>query len=566
MKWKLVIILILWKSHGFIIAQGRLMNEDSSIMHTSKIVDKKLYRKWSKLVKQGYLFSSIDSQYQPMDSTSIWQLKSFKRYDSLFLRVIIDSNQKEEYGFKGYSFQKVQLKLDELINHYIRSGYLKSTYQFDTILAKNENIIISYRLKLGRRYVVDSFLIHQTSTYANWQFLNKYIHRYLRSSGNFDWQELVEQLRYFDFIEMEKLPDFTVLDSTAILNIYVKERKLNQANAILGFLPNAYNTSQLEITGDVKLGFINLFKKGVSLDINWQKNLNNSQFLYTRLTVPYILNTKLGLGGSFNLEKFDTSYIRLYYHFGLNYNIHYNQVLSFNYKRNSSTIIGLDQQAILNGILPSYLDYNTDEFGIGYRISKLNRPIFPRKGWTIDANFSAGNKTTAVNSRISELKDLNGQSMAKLYDSIPLSQFAFSISIDLNKYVSLGKSFVLNTRLNAKGWFSETISIGEMQYLGGTKMLRGFDDNSFIVPWYACISNELQYYLSEYFYSNIFVDIAPMKSQVTSLVVLPIGFGAGLSFKSGDNIFRMNLGTGYQGESNFSLSAIKVHLNYINVF
>lgn len=529
-------------------------------------LDEKLINQRKNLIRKGYLFASLDSIDKQNDSLSNWKLVPNRQFDSLILEIAIEGTQVEWHKIKGHSFVSLQYKLDYLLNAQIQKGYLRASYKFDTIKILNRKVIISYDFNLNKKYAIDSVRIHRSSNSFNIQFVQNYINRYFKDRNSFDWKAVVNQLRYFDFLELEKNPDFTILDSTAILNLYLQERKLNQVNAILGILSNAYNTEQVEFTGDVKLSFVNLFKRGIAFQLNWQKNLDNSQFLYSKINVPFVLNTKLGVGGLFNIEKFDTSFLRVQYQLGLNYHIQSNQMVTFYFRRNISTITGFSQNEVLNGKLPAHLDFSTSEIGLGYSLYKLNRPLFTRKGWSLETSFMAGNKSTFINSKIGELRNTNGESLAKLYQGIPLSQLTFSLMVDLNKYTSIGGDFVLKTRLDSKFWLSETISTGEMHYIGGNKLPRGFDDNSFIVPWYVSFSNELQYYLSEYFYSNIFVDVATLKNRLNNEVVSPIGLGVGLSFKASDNIFRINIGTGYLGESKFSLGSMKVHLSYASVF
>jgi hypothetical protein len=539
MKWLLLIILTTTGSLNFSYSQGIGQSDTLSKKIGGSLLDERLIRQRQSLIRQGYIFTSLDSIKADHDSLAQWQLIPHRRFDSLILEVNYDLKNQEKYPIKGHSLSKIQIKLDDLINQEIQRGYLRANYQFDTLKIASKTASVIYQIRLNRKYVIDSIQIHRTSNTLNIQFVQNYIKRYFKDKSNFDWKAIVNQLRYFDFLELEKNPEFTILDSTAILNLYLRERKLNQINAILGILPNAYNR---------------------------QKNLDNSQFLYSKVNVPFILNTKLGAGGIFNIEKFDTSFLRVQYQLGLNYHIQSNQILTFFYRKNISTISGFNQIEVLNGRLPAYLDFSTNEIGLGYSLYKFNRPLFTRKGWSLETNFMAGNKVTTVNSKIAELKDGNGESMAKLYKGTPLSQLTLSILVDMTKYTPLGGEFVLKSRLDSRSWISETISTGEMYYIGGNKLPRGFDDNSFIVPWYVSFSNELQYYLSEYFYSNIFVDLATMKNRINNDVVSPIGLGAGLSFKASDNIFRINIGTGYLGESKFSLGSMKVHISYASVF
>ncbi len=549
--------------------QGQEINKKdcASLKNSQYFTREEWLRKKEGLVNKGFLLASVDSITIGKDSAISYRLIANKRYDSLVLEITSSSNNvKDTYFIKGNSFIALSKKLDELLNYQIQQGYLKANYVYDTTHIKDHKLTLRYELNLYKKYRIDSIRLHSSSPSINLDFIRQYIARYYKGKSQFDWKEIAIQLRYFDFVEMDKNSDLTLLDSTAILNLYLKERKLNQVNAILGILSNAYNSGQVELTGDVKLELVNLFKRGVSFQLNWQKNLDNSQFLYSKINVPFILNTKLGVGGYFNLEKFDTSFLRQQYQLSLNYYIQSNHILSFHFRKNKTNITGYNQLSVLNGNLPRYLDYSTNELGLGYSIYKLNRPFFTKRGWSLESYMLIGNKTTFINSRIAELKDMSGESLARLYDSIPASQLTFSFMADLTKYTPLSEHLILKSHLLSRSWFSETISTSEMHFFGGYKLPRGFDDNNLLSPWFVILSQDIQYYLSEYFYSNIFVDLTYMKNYINKTTSLPVGIGAGLSLKTGDNIFQLNMGSGYLGDSRFSLGNMKVHFNYISVF
>lgn len=218
------------------------------------------------LVNKGFLLASVDYITIGKDSVISYRLIANKRYDSLVLEIKSSSNNvKDTYFIKGNSLLPCQ-KLDELLNYQIQQGYLKANYVYDTTHINDQKLTLRYELNLYKKYRIDSIRLHSSSPSMNLDFIRQYIARYYKGKNQFYWKEIATQLRYFDFVEMEKNPDFTLLDSTAILNLYLKERKLNQVNAILGILSNAYNSGQVELTGDVKLELVNLFKRGASFN------------------------------------------------------------------------------------------------------------------------------------------------------------------------------------------------------------------------------------------------------------------------------------------------------------
>lgn len=535
-----------------------------------KVVSKQdlvhLKNKW---IKKGYLFTSIDSTSISKDST-IWNLNLNSRYDKLSLSIRQQNNLDSIQYFRIHpmAYDRLEQKLKEETDALISKGYFKANFQYEKLSIDSTEVGVEYVVDNGIRYRVDSIRFFSNDKTLNIVFLRKILSIGMnRNNQELAWKEILRQLSYIDFVELTQKPDFSIMDSTAILNIYIKERKINQVNAILGIMSNAYNTNEVQLTGDVKLSLSNVLKKGINVQLNWQKNLDNSQFLYSKFNLPFLFNTNLGTSFRLDIEKFDTSFLRLYNQFNLNYYLKQNQTISFIYKRQWSNILGYDENIIRSNKLPDYLDYVINEIGIGYSINKLTRPIFTREGFLAESNLLIGQKKIHINEGIAKLRDNNGESYQRLYDSISLSQNTVSTFISANYFLKLNHSYTWKANIESQFYFSESISQNEMFYFGGIKKPRGFDDNSFVSPFHISISNELQYYISEYFYSNIFVDVSIMKnSLMLSNYIAPYGIGIGFSLKAKDNIIHFNIGTGTTIDNSISISNTKVHINYTNVF
>lgn len=521
-----------------------------------------------KLNKKGYAFSSLDSVYETKDSTTSWVVHRNKKIEKLLLYIKqnkLDSN----YGtvIECSNLKGINSKLADILNKKIQMGYLKASYVLDTFYLTDKEFKIFYSYQENYKYKIDSIRIFNSSSTINTHFLKNILRLDDKDLNGYDFKETMDYIKYIDFIEFEKNPDFSIQDSIAILNLYLKERKLNQVNAILGILSNAYQTDKVQLTGDVNLSLNNILNRGISLAINWQKNLENSQFLFLKTSIPFVLKTKFGVNFNFNLEKFDTSYLRLSNQVGIEYFINPYQSISFIYRNQISNIDGIDAQKISKSILPNYLDYSFNQFGIGYKLNKLNRPFFVKYGWKIDAAFLLGNKNNTINSKIADVKDAQGNSMKRLYDSFNLSQSIASFQLSITRYSPISSYIVLKSFIESKGLFADNIRFNEMYYIGGNKLPRGFDDNSIISPNYITLSNEFQYYLSDYFYSNIFADISFIQNSLNKNdFQFPMGFGFGLSLKTSGNIFQLSIGSGLLGDRSLSLTNSKVHINYTNVF
>lgn len=519
-----------------------------------------------KLDKLGFVFSSFDSIQDSTGQLTHYNVSKEIKIDSLIL-IIHSSDLSNVKSIKFNNLKVLNKYLSKTLNQYQINGYIKANYFLDTFYFSNSNFTIHYNINLGKKFIIDSVRCVDVQKSLNHEYVQRIVNSDKKKYGEFQYSRILDLIKYIDFIEIERSPDFSILDSSVILNLYVKERKLNQVNATIGILSNANISKSVLITGDAQLSLFNLFKKGIELNINWQKNDVNNQFLFVKSSIPFVFKSSFGINNSFSIEKFDTLYQRIQNQIGIEYFISHVQSISFLYKYQSSQIEGIDEFKIKQGILPLSLDYTFQQFGLGYKISRLDKPLFTKKGFKIEANFLFGNKSIEKNNNISKLIDAQGNSLIRLYDSITLSQSIATIQFTASRYTQLIENLILKSSVNAKGNFSENIGLNEMYNIGGLRYPRGFNDNSLITPNFIVFSNDLQYYLADYFYSNIFADITFMQNSLTPYnLVNPIGFGIGLSFQTSNSILQLNIGNSISENNGISFSNSKVHIQYTNVF
>jgi hypothetical protein len=448
-----------------------------------------------------------------------------------------------------------------------QNGYYDAVLNLDSVEYQLNSCQVFLRIVPYRKYELDSILMKSTSTRLNNAFLYNILKSDLKSPNHLSLNRLKSRIRTIPFVEMIGQPEISIKDTSASIVIYLKERSLNQFFAMVGILSDGYNSSDIKFTGEAQLTVYNFLQRGILFDMNWQKNIVGSQFLNLKTAVPYLFNTPFGISAHFSLENIDSQYLRRSIDLSGDYYLEWNQILSVNYRSQSSSISNFDKTAVINGVLPGYLDYSTTQFGVGYRLNTLDKPLFSRKGLVLDLNTLVGSKIIYPNSKISELSDNSGRSLSRLYDSIKLEQLVISGKIALQSYLSLSNQIVLKNSLDARFIFSDDIRQNDMNFFGGYKKPRGFDDNQFLSPIFSSFTTEFQYFFSEYFYSHIFADVSTYQSTITqSSFRAPIGVGTGVSIKSKGSILHLSLATGLTETSAVSFSNTKVHLGYVAVF
>ena len=101
---------------------------------------------------------------------------------------------------------------------------------------------------------------------------------YLQQVLGFEKGEMYQKKKIDDIPQMIQKMGFIALNAVVKVifkrNVFqvivsLKKRKQNELNGIMGFLPK--ENGQLQLTGDVKLNVVNLFKRGIQTKIYWKK-------------------------------------------------------------------------------------------------------------------------------------------------------------------------------------------------------------------------------------------------------------------------------------------------------
>lgn len=513
--------------------------------------------------KRGYIFSSIDSLKETKDSLYLHVFLG-KKVDSLILIDSSNTNMKQNLS----SLKEINQYLDNMLRNYNDSGYFLATVSLNSCKYSYGNYVCKMELDKGAKYRLDSIEFESESKDINIGFLKEVLNWDKIDFKHSTLSSIEKKLREITFLEIKESLQIKIEDSFAIIKVKVKEQKLNQFNAFLGILPNSYNTNDVTITGDVTLALKNIMKRGIELNLNWQKPQTSSQFLFTSASVPYLFKTRLGASALFSIEKFDTSFVRVIYDLGLNYRFSYNKIIQLFYKKQLSTILYDDTSFKITNKLPKILDYTYNQFGIQFKYAMTDRNLFPRKGLILDFVSSIGIKSIIKSNLIDNAIDAMGNSYSRLYDSIPLSNTVFYLSLNAENYILLSKRITLKSSINSKMLLSSNISNNEMFAFGGYRKPRGFDDNIFLSPYYSTLSNEFQYYFSEYFFTNVFIDVANYKDILASSFSTntPISMGAGISIKTRGGIANVSLAYGKMSQQDFELKNGKIHFGYVSTF
>lgn len=509
------------------------------------------------LITKGYLFISVDS-ISP-DSFLLVKGPKIKKINLNVSR--IDTNVK--YVFKNLTalFQILNSEL----NKEKSLGYTNVEMNLDSIYLLENILTINWKINSLYKKTLASIKLNNEYGFSELNYLNQIIQR--QKFDNVEEAEIyiLNALGNIDYVEF-KNKKYVYTDSSYQILYDIKNRKSNQVYATIGILNDAYNTQDIQLVGEVKLALKNIARKGIALDFNWEKKLIESQFLYTRFKYPLIFNTPIGAELTFNLEKFDTSFLRLNYGIEAYVNTSPFQKISVLFKRSTSSIDRFNISRLKSGSLPSYLDYNINSYGISYSYEKKEDQFFNHRGISFKTNLMIGSKEILRNPAIDSTKDQSGNSLSRLYNNINLNVTNFTYSSFFELFIPVKEKIVIHPRIVSEGTFSEEVNENEFYFIGGISRPRGIDDKFIRTNSYGVASVDLQYYIDKTFYSNIFVDYTLFNNLLSKEYEHPIGLGVGMKLMSNNSIVDFSLGYSIQENTSLSLLNSKAHIKYTNVF
>ena len=218
--------------------------------------------------------------------------------------------------------------------------------------------------------------------------------------------------------------------------------------------------------------------------------------------------------------------------------------------------------------MPSTLDVSTNTLGLELLKQHLDYRFNPRRGWTILLRGGAGIRTVRPNSDILDLRDPSFD-FKTLYDTVTLRSFQYRLDNKTEFFLPVLKRSVVKLAVVGGAVFtSSPISQNEQYRIGGSKLLRGFDEESLFATRYAIGTLEYRLLIGRNSYLYTFADAAYIENQTrtTRSTDTPFGFGAGITFETNVGLFGVTLAVGRQQGNPIDFRNVKTHFGYVSLF
>jgi outer membrane protein assembly factor BamA len=517
------------------------------------------------LQQDGYLTASADTFYFRRDTAYVHYYVG-DRFRWAYLRA---DNPGDDFwsaaGFKEKYYRQSPVSTtqfgrlqDEVLTAAENSGYPFARLQLDSLHITQGAIAGVIRLERGPLVVFDSLEIVGSSR-AGRRFLSRYLQIY---PGQPFSQQKVDRagqlLRALPYVTIRQPAQVGFSRDRARVYLSIDEKKANQFDGIVGFLPDPRRNGKLLINGEVNLEVRNIRGSGKQLGLQWRKVAQASQVLDASYLHPNLLGSPFELGTTFNLYKQDSTFLTLRPRIQLSYYTGQGSKVSFFSEVRSSRLL-LSAPGVLSR-KDTLADIRYNAFGMAWQHRTLDDLYFPKSGFLADAQLAMGNKTVLQNPAYE----------AGYYDTLDLKSTQVSGAWRGEYFWQVARNGVLLTRLQGEALFNQRLFRNDLFRIGGLNSIRGFPDFAFYASTYGVGTLEYRLYTAADSYVLLFFDQGYYRRDLPQdkTQQYPFGLGGGISFSTGAGIFQFIYSVGRSRELNqpVSLNFSRIHFGIVSRF
>ena len=527
------------------------------------------------LQTKGYTSASIDSvHYDSLNAQVFLYLGEQYRLTNIRVdregQAILDALR---WDAKTMDLAVVNSWQQKILDHLEDNGYPFGKVYLDSISINGNELNGVLRIEQGPLYRIDSIRVHGNAKVSN-EFLQRYldipdgsIYSRKKLSG------ISKKLAEVTYLQEEKPATLDMLATGSVLNLYLKARKTNQVNALIGFLPNSdqlQDGKKFLLTVDANILLRNALGSGETIGFVWQQLQQQSPRLNLLFDQPYAFRSPFGINFTLDMYKRDSTFLNINMNLGSNYRISEKKTATLFLQRRQTIVNGINTMAVLQSrILPREGDVSSLNLGVGYSFVNTDYRFNPSKGNEVSITSSAGTKRIRKNNQVLELKDPSdpGFKFETLYDTVKLKAYQFRVTGTASQYFPLGGQSTLKLGLNGGIYQSANYFRNELFQIGGFRLLRGFDEESQFVSRYALgtVEYRLRTGMNSFFFA--FVDGGFGRHQLEAEPAHSyLGTGLGLSFETKTGIINFAGALGKRDDTDLNLRQVKLHLGFASYF
>ncbi len=473
------------------------------------------------------------AQSGPVSFVSEWKLK------------LIGPDLVEEKSFSGGEnlYQYVLKRVEDQSN----AGYPFAQITFDTLKYPDKNTTeIIAKLDLGP-VVLQGDIVQEGDTSLSSILISKALRiKKELPFSNKRFQMVPTLIRQLGFAEMRSNPKLEFFGNQAIIHVNLEKRKANFFTGIIGILPQSENQGGTIVTGNVDVGLVNLFNRGIAFQLKWNRFAPESQKADVKLSIPFLNYNGLGFESDFDLFRQDSTINRRKLDLRINTASGAEWQQQFGYRSLFSS--GFENLTGRNKV-------NISTHSISFTFNKLYPIVngIDLKKRHFSVSVFPVLKTI---SRPENSEKTIPQMEAILFWKMPIS-FSF-------------QRFAIQTSGLIQTVFSDQITLQDQFRTGGNRSVRGFNENFFYTSQHALFSVQPQFLLDRNFMAGVFSDFFLFNSkpdnQWATNLEWAMGFGLATELDLGNNLVQISFANGLIQGIPLDLQTTKIHFGYFARF
>ncbi|MBK8698961.1 MAG: hypothetical protein IPN29_05230 [Saprospiraceae bacterium] len=521
---------------------------------------------------KGFAFCNIDSISFKSDNCHLW-IFTGKQYK---LAVVLPESSVEDLKYDrpialqfpdSIFFRRLA---DDWLKAYLNNGYPFARAEIHNLITGGDSIMSKLHIEKGQYITFDTITLHGSLAISP-TFLQHYLDilqgdPYNQNKVN----NLVRLLSDLNFAATDSLPFVRFTGEKASVHLFLRPKPASRFDFILGLVPGQGDKKGVSVNGELSADLVNRLSAGESISLRIKRLSLEDQQLFLAASYPYFLSTRFGLDGAFDLNRNRNISIDANSIFGIQYLINGNRSIRLHWNRKTSRLIEVDTNVLKgNNSLPAQLDFNYNGFALSFFNRKLDYRFNPRRGHEIELSINAGFRKVAVNPQVTAIK--NGETdFSSAYDSLREGRLQFTSRAVASLFLPLQNWAAFRFQLNAAFILQKNFVLENESFrIGGTRLMRGFNELSILSNGYAVMSSEFKIILDRNSYLSFpFVDVGRIKvvNEKSTTWKTAAGIGLGLNFSTKAGIFNFSIAAGNEFSGLPGFANTKVHFGYLNLF
>lgn len=529
------------------------------------------------LQKEGYLSSSIDSisidnsrydLYLHCGHKYRWAVLEMSSIPSGVLTAAAINPR--DYTDRALDPKAFAHLVERLLQYCEENGFPFAKVWLTNVQEKEDyGILASLRIDFEESRRIDTIMINSDTRISE-----AFIHRYLDIAKGSLYNEkklksISRLIKDLAFVQESSpwLINFRPGDTR--LSLFLKEKKANQLNAILGLMPNNLKSNKMLVTADVQLALQNYFGHGEFISASFQNLQEKSPRFKSGFIAPYLFKSPLGIEANFDYFRNAFDFQKVTAQFGIRYQMSTQDLIKLYVQSISNRIIEIDTATILQSKrLPANIDFRSKAVGFEFQSSHLDYKLNPHKGWQAKIGLAAVQRKVMTNNTISGLSDATGFNYGTLYDTLAQAIYQYHITVDIASYIPLSPSLTVKIAYLGGGIVAPRLFQNELFQIGGFKLLRGFDEQSIFANQYHVSIAELRLKISQNSFAYLFSDNGWLETKFSNYNKSGWynGFGLGTTLETKTGLFSIALAFGRNKEQALKFRESKLSFGYIALF